>query len=268
VTGSTDGIGLETAQQVAARGVRVVVHGRSPERVARALATLSPARERPHAGVVADLSSLAAVREMARELRERDELPDVLVNNAGIYAKEFRLSPDGIELTMAVNHFAPWLLTRELLSFSESTVSRIVNVSSIAHSRGTLSLDDIACTRRPFDAYAMYAASKLANVHFTRELAERLGTRAAVNALHPGVVSTKLLKEGFGMQGSDSLADGAKTSVMLALDDAYAEITGGYYAAGKPARLSSAAQNGAFAQAFYEATEKLVDAALEASTAR
>ncbi len=133
--------------------------------------------------------------------------------------KRRELSADGIELTLAVNHFAHVLLTHLLLeSHVGQSLTRVINVSSIAHLRAYIDLEDIENTRLPFDDYQAYATSKFANVLFTVELARRLKSRGTlVNAVHPGVVSTKLLETGFDMRGPDSLGKGARTSVMLAI---------------------------------------------------
>ena len=139
----------------------------------------------------------------------------------------------------------------------ESTVGdhlrRVINVSSVAHGRGRLVLEDVQLLREAFDGYASYATSKLANVLFTVELARRVGhRRLTVNALHPGVTSTKLLTEGFEMQGHDSLAEAAATSGKLATDPSLVESTGGYYVQGKPAAMHAAAHDRELTRRFYE----------------
>lgn len=243
VTGSTDGIGRETARLLAQQGARVVVHGRDPTKATDVVRELQDLGSEPMpAPVVADLASLAAVRAMADELLARDEPLDVLLNNAGVYMRERKLSADGLELTMAVNHFAPFVLTHRLLpALQRAAAPRIVNVSSVAHTRGRIDLDDLQL-ERAFGGYEAYATSKLANVLFTVELAERLaaerlavdpakgsGPATTVNALHPGVVSTKLLLEGFGMQGSDSPTKASQTSVYLSLSPEVDGVTGQYF---------------------------------------
>jgi NAD(P)-dependent dehydrogenase (short-subunit alcohol dehydrogenase family) len=263
VTGSTDGIGRETAFQLARRGARVILHGRTPERLKAALAELTRVAGRPMPEPLrGDLRSFEAVRAMARELGERQEAVEVLVNNAGIYQREKELSPDGIELTMAVNHFAPFLLTHLLLAGKTGAgLKRVVNVASIAHARGQIDLSDPKGLAH-FDPYGSYANSKLANVLFTVELAFRLGERdIAVNALHPGVVSTKLLTAGFGMQGSDSVEDAAATSVMLALDPVGARVSGGYFVSRREAKPSAAARDPKLAHRYYEESAKIVKVA-------
>ena len=229
LTGATDGIGRQTALLLARAGHALVLHGRSAEKLA-AVAAL--ARDSGAAAVdtlQADLARLDDVRAMPARL---DGDLDVLLNNAGVYMNERRETVDGMELTWAVNHVAPFLLTHLLLPRLRDG-GRIVNVSSIAHSRGRLSRADPSLSRG-FDGYTAYAQSKLANVLFTRALAPRLAGRLDVNALHPGVVGTRLLQEGFGMRsGRESLDEGAATSVMLATDPGLAGVTGAYFSVGR-----------------------------------
>ena len=262
VTGSTDGIGLETAELLLAGGARVIVHGRKQDRIDAALAALAKVGgDRLLPPVRGDLSSLAEVRAMGAELAKREVPVDVLLNNAGIFQTEQRTSGDGFELTMAVNHFAPFVLTHALLA-STPTLSRVVNVSSMAHARGRLDIADAALTKRSFEGYGAYGASKLANILFTVELAKRLRARKVmVNALHPGVVSTKLLTEGFGMSGNDTLEEASRTSVHLALSEEGGRVTGLYFSHEKQARVSGMAGDQALARAFYEKSCELTGTA-------
>jgi NAD(P)-dependent dehydrogenase (short-subunit alcohol dehydrogenase family) len=261
VTGATDGIGRETARELARRGARVIVHGRradKAEAVKKEVEALSGAAM--PAALIGDLSSFAGVRAMAESLLARGEGIDVLLNNAGIYMNEAATSHDGFELTFAVNHLAPFLLTHLLLPrLRESAGPRVVNVSSMAHARGQLSVAGLGSlgSTKGFEPYAAYALSKLANVLFTVELARRLGPSVAVSALHPGVVSTKLLTEGFGMRGSDSLAEGAATSVRLALAPELAQVSGRYFSHGREAPMAGAARDPALVRAFYETSCEL-----------
>ena len=262
VTGATDGIGRETALALARRGARVIVHGRSAaraEETTAALAALGEGAPPPLDPLVVDLARLADVRAAPSILAGRGVSVDVIVNNAGVYLREPARSADGFELTFAVNHLAPFALTHALLSSpAGAALRRVVNVSSIAHRRGQIALDDLSFDRRGFDAYGTYAASKLANVIFTVELARRLAGRGVmVNALHPGVVSTKLLTEGMGARGRDSLGEGAATSVRLALDADLDGVTGGYFVDGRLADRSPAAEARELARRFYEISAEL-----------
>jgi len=236
VTGATDGIGLETARQLVGLGHRVIVHGRRPERIAAAVQALSRGARHEVGHVQGDLAELASVRRMASELAARGTPLDVLVNNAGVYMNDPRLTADGFEATFGVNHVAPFLLTHLLVPTLASTGARVINVSSIAHTRGRLD----ASTWRTlvgFDPYGAYAQSKLANVLMTVALQRRLPAHVATFSLHPGVVSTKLLTEGFGMRGADSLAAGADTSVYLATAPDVAALAGQYVVKRRAARM-------------------------------
>src|SRR5882724_8531029 len=195
VTGSTDGIGRATARALAAGGMKVILHGRAKPRVDAALAVL--AHELPGAaleGVSFDLGSQAAVRRGAEQILARVPALHVLVNNAGIFADERVINDDGVELTFAVNHLGPFLLTELLAPRLEASAtaapSRVINVASIAHTRGRVHIDDLTLANG-WTGYAAYAMSKLANVMHAMELAERHPPNLLVAyGVHPGVIST------------------------------------------------------------------------------
>jgi NAD(P)-dependent dehydrogenase (short-subunit alcohol dehydrogenase family) len=259
VTGATDGIGRETAMELARRGARVIVHGRDAAKAEAVTAALPRRGGEPLAPLVLDLGRLADVRRAGDELDRRGVRLDVLLHNAGIYARTRTTTTDGFESTFGVNHLGPFALTHAIVAAEAgSTLARIVNVSSMAHARGAIVMDDLEWARRPYDAYGAYAASKLANVLFTVEAAMRLRGRAiSVNALHPGVVSTKLLTEGFGVRGGDGLAEGAATSVRLALDADVASVTGAYFDDGRERTPAPAARDASLARALYERSATL-----------
>jgi NAD(P)-dependent dehydrogenase (short-subunit alcohol dehydrogenase family) len=257
VTGATDGIGLQTAVDLARTGVRVVVHGRNTAKVEKARRAVEEAGGRAE-GVTFDLASLASVRQGAEELTRRFARLDVLVNNAGVFMNERVLTADGLEATFQINHLAPFLLTNLLLKGPLAGPRvRIVNVSSIAHSRGRMHFEDLQLARG-FNGYAAYAQSKLANILFTLELAERLPPeQATVNCLHPGVVSTKLLTEGFGMGGSDSVEEGAATSVFLATSPEVEGVTGRYFARQREVNPAPQAHDVAARKRLWQLSEEL-----------
>lgn len=267
VTGSTDGIGRQTALELARAGMRVIVHGRSRPKVEAAAAAIEAELAaggggREPAGTVEgvsfDLGSLASVRRGAAELVERLPALHVLVNNAGIFAAERVVTGDGIELTLAVNHVGPFLLTHLVTPLLErGAPARIVNVSSIAHTRGRIHLDDLHL-ERAFTGYAAYAQSKLANVMHALSLAERWAPSViAAYALHPGVVQTKLLREGFGPVRGVSVEEGARTSIRLAVAAQVDEPSGTYFSEGVPAPVASAALDEDVRAALWAATERL-----------
>jgi NAD(P)-dependent dehydrogenase (short-subunit alcohol dehydrogenase family) len=239
ITGATDGIGRQTALEVAAKGADLIVHGRNAAKLERLVEELGRVPgHREIAALRADLADLEQVRELARELLERFDHLDVLLNNAGVYMNELVRTPQGHEATWAINVLAPMLLTHLLLPRLRESEDggRVVNVSSIAHNRGSANWDAVDAPRS-FDPYPAYARSKLALTLLTVELARRVGERPLLVSLHPGVVSTKLLTEGFGMQGPDSLHDGAATSVYLATapTSQLRKHQGGYFERSKPA---------------------------------
>jgi NAD(P)-dependent dehydrogenase (short-subunit alcohol dehydrogenase family) len=233
VTGSTDGIGKQTAMDLARLGARVILHGRKAERLERTRRDFAEAGLDTAGTLVADFADLTSVREMAREAVERYPDLNILVNNAGLIVKRRAVTGDGHETTWQVNHLAPVLLTMELLPLLRKNVpARIVNVSSVAHTRGRIDLEDLN-GERAFDSYGAYAQSKLANVLFTYELAEQLaGASVDVNCLHPGVIGTKLLMAGFGIDGA-SLEEGARTSVHLAMSEDLEGVSGKYFVQGE-----------------------------------
>lgn len=234
VTGSTDGIGRQVARELAARGLHVLVHGRSKVKVDAAIAAIR--QDLPGAqldGVAFDLGSLAAVRKGAEQVLALAPALHVLVNNAGIFADERTVTADGLELTLAVNHVGPFLLTALLAPRLEASAttgpSRVIDVASIAHTRGAIAFDDLSLAHK-FSGYAAYAQSKLANVMHALSLAEQHDpTKLVAYALHPGVIATKLLRQGFGPIAGGSVDVGAKTIVRLAVEDGPPTAPSGTY---------------------------------------
>jgi len=195
VTGATSGIGRAAAAELARRGARVVVHGRTLEKCELTVGQIKAASGNDRIDAfAADLESQEQVRALAGALLARYPKIHVLLNNAGLFNARFGETVDGIETTLAVNHLAPFLLTNLLLNrLKESQPARIVNVSSEAHRFGRLDLGDLEFRRRGYRGLRVYGVSKLLGVLFTQELARRLqGTGVTANALHPGVVNTGL----------------------------------------------------------------------------
>ncbi len=264
VTGSTDGIGKQTALELLARGFRVIVHGRSDARVASAIAELSKRDERAAQetridGWSCDLSSLAAIRAAAPSLLTRAPRLDVFLHNAGVYAQERAVTSEGFELTLAVSHLAPFLLAHLLLpSLEAAAPARIVMVSSQVHLRGKLDFNNLQL-ERGYSGIGSYAQAKLCNVLFANGLAARFPTSVlTANSLHPGVVGTKLLKQGFGMSdGPDSLSQGAQTSVFLASAPEVANISGRYFDRSREATPAAAARSVELREQLWSASEAL-----------
>jgi NAD(P)-dependent dehydrogenase (short-subunit alcohol dehydrogenase family) len=192
ITGGTSGIGKAAATALAAMGAEVVVTGRNRERAEKAVAEIRRDSGGPKVSLMlADLAVQTEVRKLAEGFRERHDRLDVLVNNAGLIQSRRTETPDGIELTLAVNHLAPFLLTNLLLEVLErSAPSRIITVSSEARRSARIDFDDLQ-SRRRYRAFPVYGMTKLANILFTYELAERLkGTGVVANCVHPGGVNT------------------------------------------------------------------------------
>jgi NAD(P)-dependent dehydrogenase (short-subunit alcohol dehydrogenase family) len=268
VTGATHGIGMETARALAAGGAHVLVHGRDLTRaraVAEALRS-DTANPEVHA-VQADFARLADIRRLAQELCATLPRLHVLINNAGIMSAARATSADGYDLTFAVNHLAPFLLTNLLLGkLQDSAPARIVVVASDAHRRATLDFDDLMNTKVA-GLLPAYARSKLANILFVRALARRLAAGAVtVNALHPGLVNSHLfhdhaalrvLLSTFGRPFMLTPAVGARTSIYLATAPQVEGMSGGYYARCRRVPSSAAAQSDADAERLWQASERL-----------
>lgn len=254
VTGATDGIGRRVAHQLAAAGARVVVHGRDPGRVAETVAEIGGAAS----GVVADFTSLAAVRQLADHVADRPL--DVLVNNAAVFAERRRTTQDGHELTWQVNHLAGALLAERLLAQLARDLGRIVFVSAAMHSRSSLDLDDPDATRRPYHGQRAYGQSKLAQVMFCTELARRLGTDppVTVTCVHPGVVRTKLQAAAFGMPQQQTLQQSAEAVTRLALSTEVSGVTGAFFLRDQQVPITGPASDTTASRALYTLTCRAV----------
>ncbi|NIZ92077.1 SDR family NAD(P)-dependent oxidoreductase [Kineosporiaceae bacterium B12] len=190
VTGASSGIGAATATALAARGARVVLAVRNPDKGARAARAMTGDVEVR----TLDLADLASVRAFAAGWT--DPL-DLLINNAGVSVPDLQRTADGFELQLGTNHLGPFALTNLLLP---RITGRVVTLSSQAERMGRLDLDDLAHERTPYRESRVYATSKLANLLFTAELQRRLtavGSPVLAAAAHPGFVAT-------GMTGASS----------------------------------------------------------------
>ncbi len=268
VTGASSGIGLHTAIGLARTGMRVIMAGRDRDRTetARRLVSERSGSDRIDAAL-ADLSRLGDVRRLADEILAGHDRLDVLINNAGLFSPHYRLSADGFELTFAVNHLAPFLLTNLLLDrLKASAPARIVTVASEAHRRNRL---DTADMTRPADWTMMraYGRSKLCNILFTRELASRLDPGEVVaTCLHPGMVATGigqrggLLELGWRVAKPFMLSPekGAETPVFLAKVPDPEPFHGGYVIRKALARPDPAALDRDLARRLWDESARLV----------
>jgi NAD(P)-dependent dehydrogenase (short-subunit alcohol dehydrogenase family) len=219
----------------------------------------------------ADLSSQAQVRRVADEVRERYPRLDVLVNNVGGFWAHRHVTADGLELTFALNHLAPFLLTSLLVErMREQEHARIVTVTSSAEALGTIDFDDLQGSRK-YSGQRAYNQSKLADVLFTFELARRLrGTGVTVNAVHPGVTRTAFGAEdqmrffeatgGLARPFMRSPERGADTVVWAASSPELDGVTGGYFHDRRPKRPSKRSLDEATAKRLWQVSEELTGA--------
>jgi NAD(P)-dependent dehydrogenase (short-subunit alcohol dehydrogenase family) len=259
VTGSTDGIGKQTALELARMGANVIIHGRDPQRLQTTLEELVKKSGNDHIeSLLADFSSLAQVKQMAGDILAKYMRLDVLVNNAGVFLLDRKITTDGLEMNFQVNHIAPFLLTNLLLPLlKKSTPARIVSVSSALHSKTILDFENIQAEKN-FSGIQAYALSKLGNIYMTLDLAERLaGSGVTANCLHPGGVDTKMLRTAMQMTGI-SVEEGAAPSVTLASSPDVAEVTGKYFYHKEVGRLSEIASDTAARKKFWQMSETLV----------
>ncbi len=229
ITGSTDGIGKQAANQLARMGATVLLHGRNEQKGKQIAREIKQQTGNENVDFFqADLSSLQQVRQLAAAVKKRYEQLHVLINNAGVFEPTLRRSEDGFEMTFAVNHLAHFLLTCLLLDhLCQSAPARIINVASMAHSH-ELDFQNLQGERH-YSGYTAYAYSKLANILFTFKLARLLDkNKITANCLHPGVINTKLLHAGWGL-GGDSPEQGARILTYLATSPDVKGVTGTYF---------------------------------------
>jgi len=270
VTGATSGIGLEASVVLARMNARLVMIGRDPAKTAE---KVEEVRKRSGSTAVesllCDFSSQARIRRLADEFRARHDRLDILVNNAGAVFAKRSVTEDGIESTFAVNHLGYFLLTNLLLDLLiKSAPARVVNVASAASYQGTLDFEDLGF-ERGYRIMRAYSRSKLANILFTRALADRLaGTGVTVNSLHPGAVATNIWN-GAPRWVRPVLtaltrlllltpAEGAKTIVYLATSPEVEGKTGLYFEKNQPKTPSRLARDERLAKHLWEQSARLV----------
>lgn len=265
VTGGNRGIGLEAARVLVGEGHRVLLGSRNPGAGERALADILGGGPAGRAEVVpGDLSTREGVERLAKEVMRRTDRLEVLVNNAAVVSHERLLTADGTELQFAVNHLAPFHLTRLLLPLLlDSAPARVVTVASRAHRRGRIPWDDLQGEKR-YGPRSTYAFTKLANVLFTAELAKRLeGKGVSAVSLHPGVYGTGLLQALGGPVGAllrrvlSTPVAGGRMVARLALDPDLSGSNGVYFDRTLPATPSRRARDAAQARRLWEVSEVL-----------
>jgi NAD(P)-dependent dehydrogenase (short-subunit alcohol dehydrogenase family) len=260
ITGSTAGHGRRLARDLAERGGSILLHGRDPERGEQALEEVrAVGGARPHRLYLADFASLEEVRHLAKSVEAEQERLDILVNNAGIGPGRpgggRELSHEGNELRFQVNYLAGFLLTNQLLGLLQRSLpARVVNVASAGQAR--IDFENVML-ERDYDGWRAYRQSKLAQVMFTLELAERLdGAGVTVNALHPATfMDTKMVHE-VGTPMS-SVEEGAEATGRLITAPDLASVTGTYFEGTKPARAQAQAYDPDARRQLWTMSEKL-----------
>lgn len=269
ITGPTAGIGRAATLEFARQGARLTLFCRNPDKAGALQKEVADISGVEPAVILMDMADLASVRHAADTFYANSSSLDVLLNNAGVVNMTRRETVDGFEETMAVNHFAPFLLTGLLLpALRAAPEARIVNVSSNAHAFvRSVGFEDMHAQQN-YRTFREYGRSKLANILFTRSLARRLeGTGITVNCLHPGAVSTSLGTQNGALGKFLPLLlkpffrtpeRGAETSVYLCTSDEVAGISGEYFADCKRVRAKQWARDDAEAERLWAYTEEAV----------
>jgi NAD(P)-dependent dehydrogenase (short-subunit alcohol dehydrogenase family) len=272
ITGATNGIGLAAARRLAALGADLAIVARSPERAADAavqIASASPSGKTPDV-LIADLASQAGVRHVAAEISSRYPRLDVLINNAGAMYSSRQLTQDGVEMTWAVNHLAPFALTTLLLDLLKASApSRVITTSSAAHYRAQIPFDDLNAEHSYASmGYERYGQSKLANILFTAELARRLeGSGVTANCFHPGFVGTGFNHNNGGLMRvamwlsrpfARTPDQGAETLVWLTEAPEVSTISGGYFIDKHQSKPSAAARDEDQARRLWHRSEEML----------
>jgi NAD(P)-dependent dehydrogenase (short-subunit alcohol dehydrogenase family) len=267
-TGATSGIGEVAVLALAGLGARIVFIARDETRAQATMRKLeAKAPGLGHRAHLADLSSMAETRKVGEAIAANEPRIDVLINNAGALFSHRRVTPEGLELTFALNHMAYFVLTEALRDrLIASAPARIVSTSSSAHQGVSLDFNDLQTTKS-YSGFRVYGRSKLANILFTRELARRLtGTGVTANCLHPGVVATRFGESSGGFAGLlipflrpffISPEKGADTIIYLASSPEVADTSGGYFVKRKLTDPSAAARDDAAAKRLWAESEAL-----------
>ncbi len=244
ITGANEGIGLATAERLAAKGSQLILACRDERKGHNAANYLrSKTANRAIVVIPLDLASLASIASAAEFILTEHPKLDVLINNAGVYSSQLQFTEDGYELQFGVNHLGHFLLSRLLLPALQCPEEggRIINVSSAAHQHGTIDFDNLRGEKgkAAYSGPGAYSQSKLANILFTKSLAKQYAGEITANALHPGVVATTLANKNgsFWIKTIWNLykpfartpQKGANTSVYLASSPEVREVSGRYF---------------------------------------
>jgi NAD(P)-dependent dehydrogenase (short-subunit alcohol dehydrogenase family) len=270
ITGATSGIGQETALELARLGSRVIVVGRSSDKCEATLVRIErETGSQETDGLLADLSNMSQVRGLARQVQEKYDRLDVLVNNAGGFFMRRSLTKEGFEKTFALNHLSYFLLTLLLLDMLKASApARIVNVSSNSHYGQHLDFENLQ-GEKGYNPMKAYGRSKLANILFTYELARRLdGSSVTANALHPGFVATnifslnspllKKLAEPIMRRIALAPQEGAQTSIYLAASPEVEGVSGKFFVKKQVASSDPTSYDEKAARRLWEVSRRMV----------
>lgn len=260
ITGASDGIGFVTAKELLNQGANVVFACRNEEKTMKIISSLDESSRNRSRFMKLNLSSFQSVKEFVLDVKNNYSTIDILINNAGVINKEFKLTEDNIEETLQANTLAPMYITQELLTLIEKTKGRVINVSSIAHRKFEFKKEMIKDWKKPEWNYykdnykweVNYRLSKLGNIYFSQYLAEYIesfGLEVSVYSLHPGVIPTNIFTNlGFYYIllpfypllciFLKSVWYGAQTTLYLCYEDKSKLINGEYYADCDVSKLS------------------------------
>ncbi len=268
VTGANSGLGKAAALELAKRKIQVLIVCRNKNGGLKTLQEIQTESGNPHVSLyIADLSCQKSIHQLADQVcREWSKL-DILIHAAGVLQPERTLSPDGLEITFATNHLAPFLLTQKLLPLLKSAPSaRILTFTSRAEELGNIDFDDLQM-KINYGAIRSYSQSKLANILFTYELARKLEkTKITANCIHPGLVDTNLSRHLPAILRPviwvlrpfmSSPTKAIQTTIRLALDPQYENVTGKYFICDSEGKSSARSHDPILAQRLWKICEEL-----------
>lgn len=272
ITGADSGIGKAAAKGLAQSGTTLILTARNRVRGERTVHELQEATGNKNIHLfLVHLSSQESIVDLSKEIKEKFERIDILINNAGAHFTKRHLTVDGVEATFAVNYLSRFLLTNLLLDLiNRSKQGRIINVSGEYHRKGKINFEDLSLGK-DYSAISAVAQSKLADVMFTYSLAEKLkGTNITVNCMHPGIVSTNiiysdpdagtLLKLMYGLFSFFFIPakKGAETIIYLTISEEVSKTSGKYFINKKAVESSPASYDKIGADRLWLESEKLI----------
>ncbi len=255
ITGATDGIGKQTAIDVAKKGAQVIIHGRNDERILNTLKEIRKINENAY-GIKADFCDLNEVAEAAKDINDNFEKIDILFNNAAEFLNERKITKDGFERTFQVNYLAHVLLTEKLMSKIKDTEgARILNVTSMIHS-SEIDFDNLQ-GEKSYGGSEAYSVSKLLNILHAYKLGKIYEkNKVSINCLHPGVIETKLLNAAWS--GGMPVSVGAETMLYAAETDATEGVSGWYLENRRPMQSNPVSYDTEIQDKLYEISLEMI----------